>query len=223
PEPQGQWCGDRRRERRREGPGVRWARRGRDPRRRRCHRRLAREKAGRVDHPGPGGARRNGHPAHAEYRLARSGSAPSGGGAAVPRLPRLRGGGGDPGRERRRPVPPPSWSRRAGAPSAARAHSSDGRRLRRGLPEAARDGRSGEGHVRPVTSGRRSFLAALAAAPMAGLLGLASAPLLYLLSRFETLATPFDSASLGHTVGFALGGAAIASLVGGTTGALVAV
>jgi len=73
-----------------------------------------------------------------------------------------------------------------------------------------------------VTSGRRSFLAALAAAPMAGLLGLASAPLLYLLSRFEAFATPFDSASLGHTVGFALGGAAIASLVGGTTGGLLA-
>jgi len=57
---------------------------------------------------------------------------------------------------------------------------------------------------------------------MAALLALASAPLLYLLSRFETSAAPFDSASLGPTVGFALGGAALASLVGGTAGALVA-
>lgn len=69
---------------------------------------------------------------------------------------------------------------------------------------------------------RRFFLAVLVAAPMAALLLLASAPLLYLLSRLETSAAPLDFASLGHTAGFALGGAALSTLVGGTAGALLA-
>lgn len=57
---------------------------------------------------------------------------------------------------------------------------------------------------------------------MAGLLALASAPLLYLFFRFEPSAASSDFTSLRATVGFALGGAALASLVGGTSGALVA-
>jgi len=73
-----------------------------------------------------------------------------------------------------------------------------------------------------VSIRRRSFLAALVAAPMAALLLLASLPLLYLLFRLETSAAPLDFASLGHTLGFALGGAALSSLVGGTAGALAA-
>jgi iron(III) transport system permease protein len=57
---------------------------------------------------------------------------------------------------------------------------------------------------------------------MAVLLTAAAAPLVYLLSRFEASATALDLSSFGPTVGFALAGAGLASLVGGTAGTLVA-
>jgi iron(III) transport system permease protein len=60
----------------------------------------------------------------------------------------------------------------------------------------------------------------IAALPLALLLSLAAAPLLFLVARLSSPDVAIDAASLGPTLAFAAGGAAIATVIGGAVGVL---
>jgi iron(III) transport system permease protein len=60
----------------------------------------------------------------------------------------------------------------------------------------------------------------IAAAPFAVLLAVAAAPLMFLLARLSSTGIIIDAASLGPTLAFAVGGAAVATIVGGAVGVL---
>jgi len=60
----------------------------------------------------------------------------------------------------------------------------------------------------------------MAALPLALLLSLAAAPLLFLVARLSSPDVTADASSLGPTLAFAVGGAAIATVIGGAVGVL---